>query len=116
MYITNETKAKVLAKKIRLCDNLWSSMRGLMLRDELKKGEALLIDLHKNKNASIHMFLVGFPIDVIWLNSEKLVVDTAEDVKPNTITNPSKFARYIIELPKGTLKEKPVSFRDRFSF
>jgi uncharacterized protein len=116
MYITNETKSKVLAKEIILCDNLWSSMRGLMLRKELEKGQALIIDLHKDKNASIHMFLVGFPIDVIWLNSEKLVVDTAHDVKPNTITNPSKFARYIIELPKGTFNEKPVSFGDRFSF
>jgi uncharacterized protein len=115
-FITNETKAKVLAKEVILCDNLWSSMRGLMLRKELRKGQALLIDLKKDQNASIHMFLVGFPIDVIWLNSEKLVVDTAQDVKPNTIVNPSKFARYVIELPKGILNEKPVSFGDRFSF
>jgi uncharacterized protein len=114
--ITNETKAKVLATNVIICDNLWSSMRGLMLRKELEKGQGLLIDLKKDKNASIHMFLVGFPIDVIWLNNEKLVVDTAQDIKPNTIVNPSKFARYIVELPKGTLTKKPVSFGDRFSF
>jgi uncharacterized protein len=116
MQIANETQAKVLATEVILCDNLWSSMRGLMLRKELTKGQGLLIDLHKDKSASIHMFLVGFPIDVIWLNGEKLVVDTAHNVKPNTIINPSKFARYIIELPKGTLNSKPVSFGDRFSF
>jgi len=114
--ITNETKSKVLAKDIILCDNLWSSMRGLMFRKELQKNEGLLIDLKKDTSASIHMFFVKFPIDVIWLNSEKLVVDTAKDVKPNSIVNPAEFARYVIELPAGTLKQKPVSFRDRFSF
>ena len=114
--ITNETRSKVLAKDVLVCDKLWSSMRGLMFKKELAKGQALLIDLHKDKQASIHMFFVKFPIDVIWLNSEKFVVDTAHDVKPNTIVNPTKFARYVIELPKGTLNEKPVSFGDRFSF
>jgi uncharacterized protein len=114
--ITNETKAKVLAKEVIVCDNIVSSMRGLMFRKELQKGQSLLIDLHKDRNAGIHMFFVNFPIDVIWLNSEKRVVDTAEDVKPFTLKNPKKFARYIIELPKGILKEKPVSFRDRFTF
>ena len=114
--ITNTVNSRVLAKEIILCNNIWSSMRGLMFRKELKKGEALLIDLRKDGNASIHMFLVSFPIDVIWLNSEKLVVDTAQNVQPNSIVNPAKFARYIIELPKGTLKEKQVSFGDRFTF
>jgi uncharacterized protein len=114
--ITNETKAQVLAKDVILCENLWSSMRGLMLRKELTNQQGLLIDLKKDKSAAIHMFLVGFPIDVIWLNSEKLVVETRKDVKPNSIVNPSKFSRYIVELPKGTLDKKPVSFGDRFSF
>ena len=114
--ITNETNAKVLAKEIIMCDNLWSSMRGLMFRKELKEGEGLIIDLKKNTNASIHMFFVKFPIDVIWLNSEKFVVDTAHDVKPNTIVKPTKFARYVIELPKGILAKKKVSFGDRFTF
>jgi len=87
-----------------------------MFRKELQKNQGLLIDLHKDTNAGIHMFFVNFPIDVIWLNSEKLVVATAEDVKPFTLKNPKKFARYIIELPHGVLKAKPVSFGDRFTF
>ncbi|MBT3941057.1 hypothetical protein HOD83_01410 [Candidatus Woesearchaeota archaeon] len=114
--ITNETKSKVLAKDVIICDNVWLSMRGLMFRKELQKGQALLIDLHKDRSAGIHMFFVNFPIDVIWLNSEKLVVESIEDVKPFTLKDPKKFARYILELPKGTLKQKPVSFGDRFTF
>ena len=114
--ITNETNSKVLAKNVILCDNLWSSMRGLMFRKELQQKEGLLIDLKKDTNASIHMFFVKFPIDVIWLNSEKLVVDTAHNVKPNSIVKPAEFARFVVELPAGTLKEKSVSFGDRFSF
>ncbi len=114
--ITNETTVKVLAKDIIMCDTLWSSMRGLMFRKELKKGEGLLIDLKKDTKAGIHMFFVNFPIDIVWLNSEKRVVDSAKDVNPNTIKTPKKFARYIIELPKGILNDKPVSIGDRFTF
>ena len=114
--ITNETRSKVLAKDVLVCDKLWSSMRGLMFKKELAKGQALLIDLHKDKQASIHMFFVKFPIDVIWLNSEKLVVDTAHNIKPNSIVKPAEFARFVVELPAGTLKDKSVSFGDRFTF
>ena len=59
----------------------------------------------------------NFPIDVVWLNNEKRVVDVAKDIKPNTpYKAPSKFARYILELPEGTLDNKSISVGDLFAF
>lgn len=115
--ITNRTRNKVISREILLCNKLWSSMKGLMFRKELQENQCLLIDLHKDTNASIHMFFVNFPIDIIWLNSEKRVVDFARNVQPNTpYKAPSKFARYILELPEKTLDKNPVSIGDLFEF
>ncbi len=53
----------------------------------------------------IHTFGVKYPIDVVILNGQYRVVDTAENLKPNRIFiwNP-KYKR-VLELPKGTIKE-----------
>lgn len=115
--ITNKTQDQIISKEIIICDKLWSSMRGLMFRKTLGEDQCLLIDLHKDTNAAIHMFFVNFPIDVVWLNNEKRVVDVAKDIKPNTpYKAPSKFARYILELPEGTLDNKSISVGDLFAF
>ena len=115
--IINKTKNKVIAKEIILCNTAWSSMRGLMFRKKLEKQQCLLIDLHKDCNAAIHMVFVNFPIDVIWLNSKKKVVDFSINLKPYTLyKSPKKFARYILELPSGTISKMNLSIGDSFCF
>lgn len=54
---------------------------------------------------TIHMLFVFFPIDVVWLDKNKKVVDKRENVKPFTpwIT-PGKAAKYVIELPRNTAR------------
>lgn len=49
------------------------------------------------------MFFVFYPIDVIFLDSEMKIVEIKENFKPFTIYKPKKKARYVIELPKGTI-------------
>lgn len=51
-------------------------------------------------NSSIHMWFVFFPINVIFLNSNKKIVDIKQNLKPFSYYSPKKKARYIIELPK----------------
>ncbi|MFH1210115.1 MAG: DUF192 domain-containing protein [archaeon] len=54
---------------------------------------------------TIHMFFVFFPIDVVWLNKNKKVVDIRRNVKPFILwIKPKNKAKYIIELPKGVSK------------
>jgi len=116
-FITNRTQNKIIAREIIVCDNIFSSMRGLMFRKKLEEKQCLLIDLQRDGDASIHMFFVSFPIDVIWLNSEKRVVDFTKNLKPNTpIKSPNEFARYILELPAGTLEKYPTSVGELFEF
>ena len=53
--------------------SMWSRMRGLLGRRSLDEGAGLLID----PCSSIHMFFMRFPIDVVYLNKEDVVVKHA---------------------------------------
>ncbi len=56
--------------------------------------------------ASIHMLFMQMPIDVLWLNEKKEVVDFAA-LKPWTFNyTPAKPAKYVVELPARTLNWK----------
>lgn len=52
--------------------------------------------------SSIHMLFVFYPINVIFLDSNKKVVDIKKKLKPFTFYSPKKKAKYIIELPIET--------------
>ncbi len=51
------------------------------------------------------MFFVFFPIDVLYLNKEKKIVEVVEQFKPWALYYPINKAQYIIELPVGTIKK-----------
>ena len=98
---------EVIADKVKYCGTFFSRLKGLMFSRRLKKGEALILEaVHENVlETTIHMFFVFFPIDVIWLNKNKKVVDIKRNVKPFMLwISPRDKAKYIIELPKGITK------------
>lgn len=76
---------------------------GLMMKRTI---EPLLFDLGKEaKNScAMHTFFMLRTIDMVFLNSEKKVVDIkkAKPFKPLII--PKAPARYVIELPEGMSK------------
>ena len=61
------------------------------------------------------MLFVFFPIDVIWLDSKRVVVDKRENIKPFTLLiKPRKSAKYIIEMPYGSSKN--IKIKDKLEF
>lgn len=98
---------KVLADKVRVYRNFFLKAKGLRFSRKLRKGEALILvaDKESISQTTIDMLFVFFPIDVLWLNSKKEVVDLKENVRPFSLaTAPKKAAKYVVELPKGKLK------------
>ena len=74
-----------------------------MFSKPLKKGNAIVLVSPKQGilETTIHMLFVFFPLDIIWLDKNKKVVDIHKNVKPFTFAAPKKPAKYIIELPCG---------------
>ncbi|MEI7961954.1 MAG: DUF192 domain-containing protein, partial [archaeon] len=94
---------KVIMKNTRFAGNAWDRMRGLMFEDKNKFNYALIFDFpgESKIGTSLHMLFVFFPIDVLFLDKNKIVVDktTLEPFTPNY--TPKTAAKYVIELPKG---------------
>lgn len=62
------------------------------------------------------MFFVFFPIDVLFANKEKKIVEIKENFKPFTFYNPKKKAKYVIELPQNTIKNTKTKIDDTLEF
>jgi len=77
-----------------------------MFRRRLEPGEGLLL-VNRSEgrlSASIHMWIVFFPIGVVWLNSEKEVVDCTI-ARPWRVYIPAARAQYILEGEPGIIED-----------
>ena len=117
LRIENIARATTLADKCAVADNLVSRIRGLLGRDGLEEGEGLLI----SPCPSIHMWGMKFALDAVFLDSENVVVDLAEDLKPGKyfvakpleVEGATRKARDVIELPVGTIARTQTQRGDK---
>jgi uncharacterized membrane protein (UPF0127 family) len=81
------------------------------------KGKGLVFIFNREDKYSLHMLFVFFPIDVLWLNKEKKIVDIKENFRPfSLLAKPKDKAKYIIELPAGAIKGSNTKIMDSVSF
>ncbi|HYF13289.1 MAG TPA: DUF192 domain-containing protein [Candidatus Paceibacterota bacterium] len=86
-------------------------IRGLSGRPSLRTGHGLLFIFPEEGNHGIWMKDMKFPIDIIWADREGIIVTIARNVSPDTYPQsfyPSKPARYVLELPAGTVDERGI--------
>jgi hypothetical protein len=114
--IYNKTRKIKLIEKSKVANSFLKRFKGLMFSK--KPDYALIFELKKEGklNASIHMLFVFFPIDVVYLNSEKKVVDIKLNLKPFALNyTPKKKAKYFIEFPAGII-EKKISLNEELEW
>ena len=115
MKIKNVTKNKILVNKTKLCKNFLNKSIGLILHKKLKD-KGLIFIYKKEKKISLHMIFVFFPIDVLFLNKNKKVIDMKKNFKPFSFYIAKKKAKYILELPEGTIKKTKTEIGDKIKF
>ncbi|MCK4521772.1 MAG: DUF192 domain-containing protein [Nanoarchaeota archaeon] len=111
--IKNQTKNKILAEDFKLCNSEFEKLKGLMFTKKISK--ALVFVSGKEQNISMHMFFVFYPIDVLWLNKNKKIIQIKKDFRPFRISKGCK-ARYVIELEKGTIEKTKTETGDIVRF
>jgi uncharacterized membrane protein (UPF0127 family) len=113
MQLKNHTKNTTLAKHYRLCRSAVSKARGLMFTSESAvEQNALVFEFNRPARQGMHMFFVFYPIDVVFLDEKKRVVDTRENFRPFTIYNSAEKSKYVIELPRGMIKQSRTTAGD----
>lgn len=114
MPVINSTKSSVIEENIEFCDDNFSKFLGLMFSK--RQNKALIFKFEKEKMISLHMFFVFYPIDVLFLDRNKIVVDKKENFMPFTFCKSKKRAMYAVELPNGIIEKTKTGIGDKIKF
>jgi uncharacterized membrane protein (UPF0127 family) len=121
--IVNKTRKTILAREMEIADNHGRRAKGLMFRDSLPEDHALLMVFPEKGNHRIWMLGMRFPLDIVFLDSEKRIISIHENASPLGF-NPrtwktycsEKHAKYILELVPGTVKKTGTRHGDLVGF
>ncbi|HXY15684.1 MAG TPA: DUF192 domain-containing protein [Terriglobales bacterium] len=110
-YAFNRTRHAYLATRLAVAGTHWSRFRGLMCTEasSFQAGDGLWIVPCRG----VHTFAMNFPIDVVYLDSDKFVVHLEENLKPWRLARIKMRAASVIELPGETLKQSGTTVGDK---
>lgn len=100
MKIINLTRNTILADTAKMADTFSTRLIGLLNRNSLANGEALILV----PSNSIHSFFMRFTIDVIFLDKSGRVIKTLPSFRPFRISPVYFNSHSVIELPENSLK------------
>lgn len=92
---------------------------GLSGTSELNEGQGMLFIFDRSGMWPIWMKDMNYPIDVIWLDQNKTVVDLATDLTPDSYPQsfkPKQTALYVLEVPSGFVTRHSIVVGDKASF
>ncbi len=113
--IINKTRKRIIASKKTSLRNVFLKSKGLMFSKKIKDS-GLIFVFDRPRKSSMHMFFVFFPIDVLFLDSKKRVVEIKENFRPFAIYYPKKEFSYVVELPDGMVKKSSTKVGDLVGF
>jgi len=100
-YAFNRTRQVHLATRLKVAGSHWSRFRGLMCTSatQFRAGDGLWIVPCRG----VHTFAMNFPIDVLYLSANLVVVHMEQNLKPWRLGRVTLAATSVVELPSGTL-------------
>jgi uncharacterized membrane protein (UPF0127 family) len=101
----------VVCERCSVADRLWPRLRGLLGRDGLQPGEGILL----RPAGSVHTLFMRFPIDVVFLDRELVVVGVRPGMAPWRAAA-VRGARSTLELAAGEAARRGVEVGDRLRF
>jgi len=109
-YAFNRTRNAYLATHLSVAGTHWSRLRGLMGKDaaSFPAGDGLWIV----PSRGVHTLAMKFAIDVLYLNSQKIVVHVEQNLKPWRVARVSMHTASVLELPGNTLKSSGTAIGD----
>lgn len=108
LVLRNDRTGRLLASAIEPAFDSATRRRGLLGRDTLLPGFALIIAPCQ----AVHTFRMHLAIDIVFADREGRVVKLREAVAPNRLAG-SLAAFAVIELPTGAIREADMRVGDR---
>lgn len=98
--------------RARVALNEADRIKGLSGVEKLSPDQALLMAFPTEGKWNIWMKDMLVPIDIVWLDKDKKVIYIVKDAQPDGTTSsafePKIPAKYVIELPSGTVDSKAI--------
>jgi uncharacterized membrane protein (UPF0127 family) len=110
-YAYNRTRQNYLATDLIVADTHWTRLRGLLGTTETSFGAGK--GLWINPCRGVHTLGMRFPIDVVYLSRQNLVVHTEENLRPWRLAPVFLKAETVLELPSKTVSETFTSIGDQ---
>lgn len=89
---------------VSIADTLTLQEKGLSGREQLRANEGMLFIFPNEDIVSFWMKDMNFPIDIIWFNKNRQIVDVWENAQPSSypeLRTPQSAAQYVLEVPSG---------------
>ena len=125
MKMVNNTRKTEIARTVEVARSSWKKGLGLMFRSCIKENHGLLMEFSKESRDMYSIWMLGmrFPIDVVFINSERVVTDVYENVSPVSLDlktwkvyKPTKPIKWILELKSGRCKRTKTVPGDKLLF
>ena len=103
----------------RVADTESTRIRGLSGTHSLNEDQAMLFVFDRASDWSIWMKDMRYPIDVIWIDETKTVVDFTSNLTPASYPHsfkPGRPALYVLEVPSGFASRHSVRLGTRADF
>jgi len=102
---------RVVAESVVVADSTGRRLRGLLGKKELPSGHAVLL----RPAWSIHTAFMRFPIDVVFLDADQIVVKIVPNL-PSFKTASCRGAREVVELRAGECERRGLALGDRVAW
>ena len=106
--------------QVTIADELDEQLRGLSKRQFLQDGQGMLFIFKKAKVRNFWMKNMDFPIDIIWLNNNKIIniskeLPPEEDHPQNTYSSIYP-VNFVLEVPSGYVQNNNISKGNKVLF
>jgi len=110
-YAYNRTRTTYLATELVVARSHWSRFRGLMATgaSHFRSGQGLWIAPCRG----VHTFAMRFPIDVVYLDRERIVIHIEQGLRPWRLAAIRRLAASVLELPAGTVRHSQTVLGDQ---
>ena len=107
----NQTRQRYLATELAVAETHWSRLRGLLGASEgdFRNGRGLWI----RPCRGVHTLAMSFPIDVVYLDRDGVVVHLEHNLQPWRFAPVRMQANSVLELPPHTVASTGTAMGDR---
>lgn len=112
MKLVERGSGRTIAETVELANTFLTRAKGLLFRTGIARNHALVLF----DTSSIHMFMMLFTIDVVFLDEGRKVLKLCPRRRPFSLPVMAWGAKYAVEMADGRIAESGVQVGDVLSW